>query len=97
MAKIMRIRFEHNPYGRGWFLRVQLGPGAGYRWVDLPGYSMSVNAPWYRHLSISGRTARVGWRCKAAPKRNAYTRPKLLAGHLFTRNANRHRVYPGWW
>ena len=76
---------------RSWLMRIDIGSGAGYRWIDFPGYQMNVNAPWYRSISISGYTARVGWYCKFENKAK-----QKLCWHCFTKNAN-IPMYPGWW
>lgn len=89
----VRVTLDRNPYGKGWMLRVQIGPGAGYRWIDFPGYSMSKYAPWYRNLHISGRTLRLGRNVKGH-------RPTLWRRawgfHWFTKQANQD-LFPGWW
>lgn len=89
-SRLGRIRVERNPYGKGWVLTIQFGPGAGYRWVDFGPYRQSIHARWWEHLTICGRTARIGTNVKVNDKRRRF------AFHLPTKNANR-RFYPWWW
>lgn len=48
------------PTAPSWVVHIQFGPGWGYRWIDFPGHSMDVKAPWWRHLSIPGVTFCIG-------------------------------------
>lgn len=75
---------------RSWMFYLQFGPGAGYRWVDLPGHSNSIYDGWRcRWLTISGRTAHFG--------RNIKTRKGIVRwfATLPTSNANLS-AYPQW-
>ncbi len=82
---------------RSWMLHLSIGPGAGSRWIDFPGYPSSVYAPrWRQRLSIGGRTWRIGRRVRDSRNESPYP-GRILAwyvGPFFTRNAN-ISVFPG--
>lgn len=107
----IRFSFDRNPHGQGWWLAVRLGPGAGYRWVDLPGYSPDVKHRVRRRLTISGRTMVVGSRVKISHLYGArWARRRNRWGMIVGRRGERGRfyatalsiranrdVFPGWW
>lgn len=89
--RVGSVRYTSNPHGEGFTLMVQMGKGAGYRFLDFPGYQMSIHAPWYRHLSISGRTFTFG-----RNYRNMTTR-KRIPTHVSFRKGGGDKACPAWW
>lgn len=78
-------------------LHVDIGPVAGYRWMDFGPYKMSVHARWFERLSISGRTLRLGRNVNVYPHGGSDgSQRRRWGGHWFSRNAN-IMLYPGWW
>lgn len=100
----LRIRFERCPYpdphpaASSWMLTVQLGKGAGYRWLTLPGYSHNVAHRIRRRMYVPGVTAKLARRPKvrgagADIHRVAY--PAWAAAA--STDGNALHIYPGWW
>ena len=90
----LKWRFPKTDFDRtqAWFT-LKLGSGAGYRWIDFPGYKMSTEAKWWQKLSITGRTLAIGYNVKD----NRTPRTKWTRFYAtFTKNGNRN-VYPGWY
>lgn len=93
-----------------WWVCIQLGKGAGTRWIDQPGYQNSIHAPWYRRQSVRGRTLYIGrwakpnYLYRQQDDRNRWGRvfgasrwslaPFYVTG--LSRRCNRD-VYPGWY
>lgn len=60
-AKGYHVRVKRNAHGKGWVLYINVGPGAGYRWIDLPGHTNNIHDGWRcRWLTIPGYTLTVG-------------------------------------
>jgi|SRR6186713_2543716 len=82
-------------FGGSWMVYVQLGTGAGYRWIDLPGHSNNVAHPWRGKLTILGRTWAFGRNVRDG---RATGRRRVLPWFStvgFSRNGNLN-VYPQW-
>lgn len=92
--QLIHFKLDRNPHGPGWKFEFRLGPGAGSRWIDFPGYSMNVAAPWYRKLTIVGRTLVVGRNMRTSNVNGRTKIPFYVTG--LSKKCNRG-VYPGWW
>jgi hypothetical protein len=77
-----------------WQLTVQLGPGGGRRWIDFPGYSHNVAAPWWRHLSLTGRGLIVARNPRVHFRSGTWRYPAWA--WKFTKAGNTN-IYPRWW
>jgi hypothetical protein len=80
-------------YG-SWMYHLQLGPGAGYRWVDLPGYSSNGAHRFRVRLYISGRTWSIGRKVRDRRGWTTGIRP-WFSTPGFISNANL-AVFPQW-
>ena len=61
-----------------WIVHIQIGGAPGTRWIDFPGYSGSIHAPWYRHLSIGSREFAFGRNVKGTVQPE-WRKPRFLA------------------
>jgi len=91
--KIIRCNMSRG-FNRSWIFNIHLGPGAGYRWIDLPGHSNNINDGWRcRHLTILGRTIKIGRNVK---KYNPFGGHRILPFYFsFSTNAN-GKAFPQW-
>ena len=90
MKKLFRA-YRSRGYNGSWMCYLHIGPGAGYRWIDLPGHSRNVKHKIRSKLYIAGRTLAFGRKVR----RYKPTHRIQFWFFTFTRNAN-FDAFPQW-